>query len=39
MSRRKDSPQKATMRGFMRNYLKNNDISIKIGIDVKEACY
>ena len=32
MARRKDSPQKAAMREMMRDYLKNNDISIK---DVK----
>ena len=31
MARRKDSPQKAAMRGLMREYLKNNDISIKNG--------
>lgn len=29
MARRKDSPQKAAMRQMLRNYLKNNDISIK----------
>ena len=29
MARRKDSPQKAAMREMMRDYLKNNDISIK----------
>ena len=34
MSRRKDSPQKAVMRGLMHEYLKNNDISIKNGTDV-----
>ena len=28
MARRKDSPQKAAMRQMMRDYLKNNDISI-----------
>ena len=33
MARRKDSPQKA-MREMMRDYLKNNDISIKDGTDV-----
>ena len=31
---RKDGPQKAAMREMMRDYLKNNDISIKDGIDV-----
>ena len=30
MARRKDSPQKAAMREMMRDYLKNNDISIKV---------
>ena len=34
MARRKDSPQKAAMREMMRDYLKNNDISIKAGTDV-----
>ena len=34
MTRRKDSPQKAAMREMMRDYLKNNDISIKDGTDV-----
>ena len=34
MARRKGSPQKAAMREMMRNYLKNNDISIKDSIDV-----
>ena len=34
MARRKDSPQKAAMREMMRDYLKNNDISIKDGADV-----
>ena len=34
MARRKDSPQKAAMREMMRDYLKNNDISIKEGTDV-----
>ena len=29
MSRRKESPQKAAMRELIRDYLKNNDISIK----------
>ena len=31
---RKDGPQKAVMREMMRDYLKNNDISIKDGTDV-----
>ena len=34
MARRKDSPQKAAMREMMRDYLKNNDISVKDGTDV-----
>ena len=34
MPRRKDSPHKAPMREMMRDYLKNNDISIKDGTDV-----
>lgn len=34
MARKKDSPQKAAMREMMRDYLKNNDISIKNGTDV-----
>ena len=34
MTKRKDSPQKATMREMMCDYLKNNDISIKDGADV-----
>ena len=34
MARKKESPQKAAMREMMRDYLKNNDISIKDGTDV-----
>ena len=34
MTKRKDSPQKAAMKEMMRDYLKNNDISIKDGTDV-----
>ena len=34
MARKTDSPQKAAMREMMRDYLKNNDISIKNGTDV-----
>ena len=34
MARRQDSPQKAAMREMMRDYLKNDDISIKDGTDV-----
>ena len=32
MARRKDSPQKAAMREMMRDYLKNNDINIKVNV-------
>ena len=39
MARRKDSPQKAAMREMMRDYLKNNDISIKDGTDVNSIEY
>ena len=35
MARKNESPQKAAMREMMRDYLKNNDISIKNGTDVK----
>ena len=34
MAIRKDGPQKAVMREMMRDYLKNNDISIKDCTDV-----
>lgn len=34
MARRKESPQKAAMREMMKGYLKENDISIKVGTDV-----
>ena len=34
MVKRKDSPQKAAMRGLVREHLKNNDINIKNGTDV-----
>lgn len=34
MARKNDSKQKAAMREIMRDYLKNNDISIKNGTDV-----
>ena len=34
MTRRKDSLQKAAMRGLVREYLKNNDISTKNDTDV-----
>ncbi len=37
MARRKDGPQKAAMRETMRDYLKNNDISIKdTGVGMSE---
>ena len=34
MARKKDTPQKAMMREFMQNYLKENDVKIKDGADV-----
>ena len=34
MAKRIESPQKAAMREMMREYLKNNDISIKSGTEV-----
>ena len=34
MARSKDRPKKAAMREIMRDYLKNNDISIKARTDV-----
>lgn len=34
MERKNDNPQKTAMRRTMRDYLKNNDISIKNGTDV-----
>ncbi len=37
MARKNDSPQKAAMREMMRNYLKDNDISIKNGTDVNSV--
>lgn len=37
MARKNESPQKAAMREMMRNYLKNNDISIKNGTDVNSV--
>lgn len=37
MARKNDSPQKAAMRELMRDYLKNNDISIKSGTDVNSV--
>ncbi len=37
MARKNDSPQKATMREMMRDYLKNNDVSIKNGADVNSV--
>ncbi len=33
MARRKESPQKAAMREIMREYLKENDVSVKDGAD------
>ncbi|WP_442859917.1 hypothetical protein [Anaerostipes sp.] len=37
MVRIKDTPQKAAMRDMMRDYLKNNDVSIKSGTDVNSV--
>lgn len=37
MARKNESPQKAAMREMMRDYLKNNDISIKNGTDVNSV--
>lgn len=37
MAEKNESPQKAAMREMMRNYLKNNDISIKSGTDVNSV--
>ena len=34
MARKNDSPQKAAMREMVRDYLKNNNVSIKNGTDV-----
>ena len=34
MVSKKDTPQKAIMREIMKNYLKENDISVKDGTDV-----
>lgn len=34
MARKNESSQKVVMSEMMRDYLKNNDISIKSGIDV-----
>ena len=35
MSRKNESPQKAAMRGMVKIYLKNTDLSIQDGSDVK----
>ena len=35
MSRKNESPQKAAMREMMKNYLKDADLSIQDGSDVK----
>ena len=37
MARKNESPQKAAMREMIRDYLKNNDISIKSGADVNSV--
>ena len=34
MAKKKDSPQKAALREMMGNYLKENNVKIKDGIDV-----
>ena len=34
MEKKKDSPQKAALRAMMGNYLKENNVKIKDGIDV-----
>ncbi len=36
MSRKNESPQKAAMREMMKNYLKDADLSIQDGSDVKD---
>ena len=35
MARKKDSPQKAALRELMGNYLKENNVKVKDGTDVK----
>ena len=37
MARKNESPQKTAMREMMRDYLKNNNISIKSGTDVNSV--
>lgn len=37
MARKNDTPQKAAMREMMRDYIRNNDISIKDGTDVNSV--
>ena len=37
MARKNESPQKAAMKEMMRDYLKNNDISIKSGTDINSG--
>lgn len=34
MARKKDSPQRATLREMMNSYLKENDVKVKDGTDV-----
>ena len=34
MSRKNDSPQKAALRSMMKDFMKNNDVTIKDGSDV-----
>ena len=35
MARKKDTPQKAALREMMGNYLKENNVKVKDGTDVK----
>ena len=39
MTRKNESSQKAAMREMMHNYLKNNNISIKNGVDVNSVMH
>ena len=39
MARKKEIPQKAAMREMMRNYMKNNDISIKDSININSILH
>ena len=35
MARKKDTPQKAALREMMGNYMKENNVKVKDGTDVK----